>query len=842
MRCRSALLSCLLVLFITSPLLAQSSLKTRQDYVVGDHPVGVVATDYDADGFLDLITVNQQTDGNGDIALLKGFGDGRLRKVSSIVSGSLPSALVYTDVNSDGKPDLVVADLRSQEITVHLGNGTGGFGAKLSTLIVGTPASLAVGDFNGDAKPDVAILNSAQNNVQILLGDGLGRFPTSRQTFAIAASSKQILTIDLNADAKRDLLVVSNTTNTLRILRGDGTGLFTLNTTLTTGTGPVAMVTADFNNDTRPDIAVANQAGDNVSVFLQSTSGSFGSPSTLSPGFGPRGIAVADLNKDGRIDLIVTLGKVSQEGQVALMTGNGAGGFTLLNTLFVGPAPNWAATGDFNRDGNLDLVTANNTGNTVSLVPSIGTATFLIPGRIPLPFGSFPASVVVGDFNNDSKVDVISANEQTNNISVVNGDGLCGFTSVTSANNTGITPINIVATHFNADSCPDLLTVNNGDGSFSIMLGNCAGNFAVTNGNAVGCPDPISVSVGDVNGDGRRDIGMICETAGELCTRLGTGVSSPVFGLLSLCTPSVTATPQGVAMGAYNLDADEDYAITSSPVPSGDPTDIIAIAKSDGLGGVLDIPATFPVGLSPRGVVNADLNGDGFLDLLVANSGSNSISALLGDGGGVFSFPSIDSPAGQAPTSIAVADFNLDGKLDAATTNTNANNVSLLLGDGFGHFTKAGDYGTRDLPISIGAGDCNGDGKPDLLVADNFNDTITVLVNQTAAGDPLQVTDLFGQTQTVYSWGIVAGAKYDVIRGQLRLASQGPTTNSLGPVTCLANDLTETDTANLPDTTYPPSGDAYFYLVRATVGGLAGNYTVSVPGGKPGVPSSGGCP
>jgi hypothetical protein len=191
---------------------------------------------------------------------------------------------------------------------------------------------------------------------------------------------------------------------------------------------------------------------------------------------------------------------------------------------------------------------------------------------------------------------------------------------------------------------------------------------------------------------------------------------------------------------------------------------------------------------------------------------------------------------------VALADFNRDGKLDAAVTNTNANNVSLLLGDGTGRFTKAGDYGTRDLPVAISAGDCNGDGWPDLAVADNFSDTITLLVNQSVAGDPLNSTSFFGQTNSVFTWGVVPGATYDVIRGQLRLVTPGATSNNLGSVTCLANDLTDTDTALLPDSGVPPVGDCFYYLVRSTVAGVAGNYTLSVPAGKPGVPSSGGCP
>ncbi len=624
----------LLPLMAVSPALAQS-LKSRRDYIVGDHPVGVVAADYDNDGFLDLITVNQQTASIGDIALMKGFGDGTFRKVSGIISGSHPSGLSYVDVNADGKPDLVVANLTSQEVAVHLGNGTGGFGAKISTPIVGTPSGLTTGDWNGDGKVDVAVLNGAQSTIMILLGDGTGHFPTAKQTFAVGPSSKNITTADFNRDGKADLAVVSNTTNALQIFRGDGTGLFALNSTLTTGTGPIALAIANFNNDKDAsnrdilDLAVANSAGDSVSIFLGTSAGGFGAPTTLSPGFGPRGLAVADLDK----------------------------------------------------------------------LQSIGGAAFLIPGRIPVPYGAFPDAVAVGDFNRDGKVDVIAANEQINSLSVVLGDGNCGFTSVNSANNTGITPIAMAAADFNRDNCPDLITANHGDGTYSYMINNCSANFTVTNGTLVGCPDPNAISVGDLNGDGNNDMAIACESSltgplgtGDLCARLGTG-TTPFFGV-PVCESAIAPTIEGLAIGGYTLDAFDDYAITSSPAtrPPGQTTDLVSIARSDGAGGVVDIPATFPVGLQPHGVAKGDLNNDGFLDLVVTNSGSGTISALLGDGGGVFSFPSIDSLAGQGPTAVALADFNQDGKLDAAVTNTNANDVSLLLGDGLGHFTKVGDF------------------------------------------------------------------------------------------------------------------------------------------------------
>jgi len=440
--------------------------------------------------------------------------------------------------------------------------------------------------------------------------------------------------------------------------------------------------------------------------------------------------------------------------------------------------------------------------------------------------------VGVGDFNRDGKVDVIAGDQGLDFVSVTLGDGLCGFGTVNSSINTGISPSGILVADFTRDGCPDAITANNGDDTLSFLRSNCTGGFTVTNLPA-GCVGAVAVASGDLNADLDNDVAVVCDISDEICTRSGTGTGT--FGA-QVCT-TITRAPGGVAVGRYNLDVFEDAAVTSTVLG------VVATCISDGAGGCIGSPpATFPVGPGPQGIARRDINGDGFNDLVVANNGSNTISALIGDGGGIFYYPPIDSVVGLAPTAVVLEDFNLDGKIDAAVTNGNANNVSLMLGDGLGHFTKAGDYGVRALPSAIAAGDCNGDGKADLMVADNFDNSVTILLNQSGAGDPLQMLTAESGSRTLLRWGIVPGGSYDVIRGLVRSVTQGPSTFNLGPVTCMANDILENDTASVPDATNPPLGDAFFYLVRAAVGGVPGNYTVASPSGKAGVPSSGGCP
>jgi hypothetical protein len=138
----------------------------------------------------------------------------------------------------------------------------------------------------------------------------------------------------------------------------------------------------------------------------------------------------------------------------------------------------------------------------------------------------------------------------------------------------------------------------------------------------------------------------------------------------------------------------------------------------------------FGTGGHPRGVAVADFNGDGKLDLAVANSFfSNTVSILLGTGTGSFGAKT-DFGTGTFPLSVAVGDFNKDGKLDLAVANNNSNTVSILLGTGTGSFGAKTDFGTGSGPFSVAVGDFNGDGKLDLAVAnsDFGSNTVSILL------------------------------------------------------------------------------------------------------------------
>src|SRR5262249_8818594 len=230
---------------------------------------------------------------------------------------------------------------------------------------------------------------------------------------------------------------------------------------------------------------------------------------------------------------------------------------------------------------------------------------------------------------------------------------------------------------------------------------------------------PYSVAVGVFNGDGKPDL-AVANLGGGVTIRLGDGTGA--FPDASSSTVGAGFAPRCVAVGDFNGDGKPDLAVANS---SGKVTVQLNTCDASPCAGISFAPPTgspFGARTAPESVAVGGFNGDGKPHLAVANAFSNNTTILLGDSLGGFTQPA-RSPvfAGSFPVSVAVGDFNGDGKLDLAVANLgtpdSSSTVTILLGDGAGAFPTTSTVGAGSLPESVAVWDFNGDGKPDLAVA-----------------------------------------------------------------------------------------------------------------------------
>ncbi len=183
------------------------------------------------------------------------------------------SSMAVGDFNGDGKPDLVVANVDSDTVSVLLGNGDGTFQTAQNFGAGRGPRSVAVGDFNGDGKLDLAVANFYSNNVSVLLGNGDGTFQAARN-FAVGNGPYSVAVGDFNGDGVQDLAVANFNSNNVSVLPGNGDGTFQAAVNFGAGVFPSSVAVGDFNGDGLQDLAVANQGSNNVSVLINNTGAS----------------------------------------------------------------------------------------------------------------------------------------------------------------------------------------------------------------------------------------------------------------------------------------------------------------------------------------------------------------------------------------------------------------------------------------------------------------------------------------------------------------------------------------------------------------------------------------
>ena len=313
---------------------------------------------------------------------------------------------------------------------------------------------------------------------------------------------------------------------------------------------------------------------------------------------------------------------------------------------------------------------------------------------------------------------------------------------------------------------------------------------------------PRSVAVADVNRDGNPDALTANSASNTLGVLLGNGVGG--FALQTN-TPStgVNSTPRSVAVADINGDGRPDVLTANSA------SNTLGVLLGDGAGGFAlqaNAPST-GVNSGPVSVTVADVNSDGRPDALTINGTNSTLGVLLGDGTGSFALQTNAPSTGAygAPQSIALADVNSDGRLDVLTVNYTSSTLGVLLGNGAGGFGPATPFPVGANPVAVAVADFNGDGNPDLVTANLFGNNVTVLLGSATGG--------FG-TPTAFAVGIFpqAVAVGDFNRDgspDLAVANADSANVSVLLNTCVQAESptpTTTSTSTRTSTPVPPSG------------------------------------
>jgi Bacterial Ig-like domain (group 3)/FG-GAP-like repeat len=358
--------------------------------------------------------------------------------------------------------------------------------------------------------------------------------------------------------------------------------------TLPVGVLPRAVTVADFNNDGKPDLAVVNlgpsstsTSQSSLSVLLGNGNGSF-QPAVTTNVQGITGlVVVGDFNRDGLLDVALNTAGSPAGPAVEVLLGKGDGSFQPNPlTLSVGQTPFSIAVGDFDGNGALDLVTANSSSGTLSLLLGNGDGTFR--PRLDLAVGGAPHSVAVGDFNGDGRLDVVTAQQLSDTVSVLLGHG---------------------------------------DGTFASPLVFTASGQNFT---------PQSMALGDINGDGKIDlviksVSVLDSDAFQVGVLLGNGDGTFQAPLLGAAQPDGSGD---LALGDFNNDGRMDVAVADQLGASTGNLSVFA-GNGDGTFQSLIRLDLLTGGNDPLGVAAADLNGDGLVDLVAANASSGNVGVLL---------------------------------------------------------------------------------------------------------------------------------------------------------------------------------------------------------------------
>jgi hypothetical protein len=478
---------------------ADGGLAPFSGFAVSPAPAVLAVGDLDNDGRLDIVGV----DGFGRCHSYLGDGRGGFQPHWEDAVPGGQWRLGLADFNHDGHLDLIVQG------GVLLGDGTGGFGAKLGH---GVEGPFAVGDFNSDGRLDLAV--ASNTGLLSLLGKGDGTFTQVSNRNAPSTGAVTIAVGDVDQDGNLDLVAGS------LFLHGNGDGTFGYDVPSYGVDDKASTLSAgDVNGDGRTDLAVLNQGSSVVSMLLSTSAGTFLAKRDFDTGAVPQDLLLVDFDRDGRLDLAIAQPEARH---VSIFGGHGDGTFGPPTVIPITGKPRSLASGDLDEDGFLDLVVSSDAGVWAFFGGAGGvggsgrfTSVMPFPGTVGWPYTASRGRLIAVDFTGDGHLDIALLG---NDVDFVTGNG----------NGTFGTPGSVWADHDNDGGyAGPLLAITDDACSHRVMTTwyccgctNCGDDYSLEMVLGPGCGEEgcfgsvaglnglgsASDQVGDLNGDGTEDV------------------------------------------------------------------------------------------------------------------------------------------------------------------------------------------------------------------------------------------------------------------------------------------------------------------------------------------------